>query len=269
MSLLHHAVLPPKAAPNGRCILVLHGILGSGSNLRGVAQALTTHDPGAQCVLADLRMHGRSQGFAPPHTLQACAHDLAELSRSVSMPITEVVGHSFGGKVALAFARDRPELTRVALLDSSPFLRRTRVGSEQTLAVIDMLESLPARFDTRAAFVEHVHSQGFSRMIADWLAMNLDRTDQGLRFRLDLSAIRALIDDYFAHDLWPVIEASKARVDLVIGARSEVWQAADIERANDLQAREPERVRVHVLRDAGHWVHVDDAAGLSAALTSA
>lgn len=269
MSLLHHAVLSPTGAPSGRCILVLHGILGSGSNLRGVAQALIAHDPSAQCVLADLRMHGRSQGFAPPHTLDACARDLAELSRSLSTPITEVIGHSFGGKVALAFARDRSEITRVALLDSSPFLRASRVGSEQTLAVIDMLDRLPALFDTRAAFVQHVQSQGFSRMIADWLAMNLDRTDQGFRFRLDLAAIRALIEDYFAHDLWPIVEATKARVDVVIGGRSEVWQAADIARANGLHAREPQRVRVHVLADAGHWVHVDDAQGLTAALTGA
>lgn len=266
MSLLHHAVLAPTAAPSGRCILVLHGILGSGNNLRGVAQALIAHDPSAQCVLADLRMHGRSQGFAPPHTLDACAGDLAELSRSLPTPVTEVIGHSFGGKVALAFARDSPELTRVALIDSSPFLRTSRVGSEQTLAVVDMLDRLPAHFDTRAAFVEHVHGQGFSRMIADWLAMNLDRTEQGFRFRLNLAAIRELIEDYFAHDLWPVIEASKARVDVVIGGRSEVWQATDIARANELHAREP-RVRVHVLPDAGHWVHVDDARGLTAALT--
>jgi esterase len=269
MPLLHHSILPSQSPASPRTILLLHGILGTGSNLRGLGQALLAVDPSAQCVFVDLRMHGRSQGFAPPHTVAACADDLHALAAALPSTPTEVIGHSFGGKVALAYAQKRPDLQRIALIDSSPFLRADRHGSEQTMAVIAMLERLPATFGTRAAFVEHVHAQGFSRMIADWLAMNLDRTDAGFRFRLDLTAIRSLLDDYFAHDLWPVLAHSQARVDLVIGGRSEVWREADMVRAQRLSAEQPERVRVHVLPEAGHWVHVDDPQGLKAALTSA
>ncbi len=272
MPLLHHTVLTAAGLPDGpaggRTILVLHGILGSGNNLRGVAQALLAEDPSAQCVLVDLRMHGRSQGCSPPHTIEACAGDLQALARSLSRPPTEIIGHSFGGKVALAYAREQSELQRIALLDSNPFPRADRNGSEQTMAVIEMLERLPAFFETRAAFVEHVHRQGFPRAIADWLAMNLDRTDAGFRFRLDLNAVRALIDDYLAQDLWPVLETTSARVDLVIGGRSEVFREADLARARALSAQAPARVRLHILPEAGHWVHVDDPEGLMRALTS-
>lgn len=268
MALLHHVLVPASLKSSPRSILVLHGILGSGGNLRAIAQALVDHDPSAQCVLVDLRMHGRSLDFAAPHTLEACARDLDALARGLPTPPTEVIGHSFGGKVALAFARGKPELKRIALLDSSPFLRSSRQGSEQTMGVLDMLDRLPPHFETRAAFGKHVEAQGFSRMLADWLAMNLDRSEQGLRFRLDLTAIRALIEDYFAHDLWSVIEETPARVDLVIGKRSEVWSEPDLARAEALHAREPERVRVHVLPNAGHWVHVEDASGVMGALTS-
>ncbi len=265
---LNHTLLPAPGVPSGRTILVLHGILGSGNNLRSVAQALLTQDPAAQAVLVDLRMHGRSQGFTPPHTVRACAEDLLDLEVTLPSPPTEVIGHSFGGKVALAYLRERPALKRVALLDSSPFARSDRHGSEQTMAVIDMLDGLPARFETRTDFVEHVQGLGFSRIIADWLAMNLERTDAGFRFRLDLRAIRDLIDDYFAHDLWPVLASTSARVDLVIGGRSEVWREPDIALARTLAAADPTRVRMHVLPEAGHWVHVEDPQGLVRALTS-
>lgn len=266
MPLLHHTILPSSSESASRTIFVLHGILGSGNNLRGLAQGLLAADPKARCVLVDLRMHGRSQGFSAPHDIDACANDLAQLAQDLNIAPTEVIGHSFGGKVALAFAEKMPSLRRVALIDSSPFERPHRRGSEHTLSVVEMLEQLPERFASRPAFVEYVTARGFSRMIADWLAMNLDRLDEGFRFRLDMSAIRALIDDYFARDFWHVIEHSSARMDLVIGGRSDVWQPEDLARAHALQTEQPERVHLHMLPQAGHWVHVDDPEGLLSAL---
>lgn len=266
MPSLQHTVLPANSAPAARTILILHGILGSGNNLRGLAQGLLAADPGARCVLVDLRMHGRSQGFLAPHDIDACATDLVQLGESLGTMPTEVLGHSFGGKVALAFAEKVPELRRIALIDSSPFERPHRRGSEHTLSVVEMLERLPDHFDSRPAFVDHVLQQGFSRMIADWLAMNLDRTETGLRFRLDMAAIRSLIDDYFVRDFWHVIERATARVDLIIGGRSDVWQPEDLARAHALQTEQPDRVHLHVLPQAGHWVHVDDLEGLLSAL---
>jgi esterase len=153
----------------------------------------------------------------------------------------------------------------VALLDSAPSARPERAGSEETHAVLAMLERSPARFESRQAFVSHVQSEGHSRAIADWLAMNLVRTPDGsLRVRTNLALIRALLDDYFARDLWPVVEQSKARVDLVIAGRSEVYAPDEIARA---EARGG-NVRTHVMPKAGHWVHVDAAEETAKALTA-
>ncbi len=268
MPSLHHTLLAGPRAPSGRCILLLHGILGSGTNLRGAARALLAEDPAAVCVLADLRQHGRSQGLPPPHTVEACARDLLALARTLPSQPTEIVAHSFGGKVALAVLREQPSLTRVALLDSSPFPRTDAASTAPTLRVLDMLEQLPSSFASRSAFVDHVQAHGMSASLADWLAMNLRPGEVGLTFGLELPAIRALCDDYFARDLWPVVESSQARVDLVIGGRSWVWGAPELAHAEALRARDPARVRIHLLPDAGHWVHVDDPRGLVQALAS-
>jgi len=111
-----------------------------------------------------------------------------------------------------------------------------------------------------------VHADGHSRAIADWLAMNLERTPAGLELRIDLLGIRALLDSYFTSDLWPVLEASGAQVDVVIGGRSRVWDEAHLARIRQLASEKPGRVRAHVLAEAGHWVHADDPSGVRAAL---
>jgi pimeloyl-ACP methyl ester carboxylesterase len=254
MTSLHHTVLRAEGGAPTRHVLVLHGILGMGNNLRALGQAFVREHPSIACVLVDLRMHGRSQGFEPPHDIDACAADLCALESALSLPVSGVFGHSFGGKVALAYAAQRPALDHIALLDSGPFARPDRRGSEHTMAVLDMLDALPERFESRAAF------------IAEWLAMNLERSDTGYRFRLDVSAIRALLDDYFARDLWRVLATHEARIDVVIGRQSNIWDTTERERLTELAQRRA-RLRIHEL-DAGHWVHVDDPSGLLGALSA-
>lgn len=261
--LLHFSELRPEQGQPERALLFLHGILGTGANLRGLAQRFLRAEPGWLAVLVDLRGHGRSPDFAAPHDLSACAHDLGALEKVISLPVAGVIGHSFGGKVALAYHLLRPDLARVALLDSSPSARPERAGSDETHAVLDMLERAPARFESRQQFLAFVHDSGHSRAIGDWLAMNLLRTPDGFRVRTDVTLIRALLDDYFARDMWPVVEQSRARVDLVIAGRSEVYGPEDSARAERVGGD----VHAHRIAEAGHWVHVDSIEQTARALS--
>lgn len=246
-------------------MLFLHGILGSGANLRGLAQAFVRSDPSLSVVLVDLRLHGRSRAFAAPHDVRACARDLVALERTLSWPVTGVLGHSFGGKVALAYHAERPNLSRVITLDSDPGSRPDRIGSEQTTAVLEMLARMPAHYPRREEFIDLVQSEGHSRGVADWLAMNLVRDASGFALQIDLAGIHALLDSYFGTDLWPVLGHSTAQLDVVIGGRSRVWDEPQRARVEALAAQQSQ-LRVHLLPSAGHWVHVDDPVGLRAAL---
>ncbi len=264
---LYTSLVRPKDTEPSHILLMLHGILGSGSNLRSLAQRLVQSNPSLLAVLVDLRLHGRSQGFAGPHTLERCAHDLNELADSLPLPVTQVLGHSFGGKVALVFHAEHPALERVMLLDSAPGARQNAYGSEQTNTILDMLERMPEFFPRREDFLERVVAEGQPRMIAEWLAMNLQRGAEGFHLRTDTRGIRELLSDYFSRDAWPVISGSRARIDAVIGGRSAVFQPEDRARFEALARAHPERFHLHVLPKAGHWVHVDDFEGLVTALT--
>jgi pimeloyl-ACP methyl ester carboxylesterase len=134
------------------------------------------------------------------------------------------------------------------------------------MRVIAMLEAGPDSFQDREAFHAFVARHGHGKPVSDWLGMNLVRADGGVRFRPDLTQIRALLDDYFVRDLWPVLAASRAAVDVVVGGRSYVWEPGDLARLRALEAETQGRVRGVVLEAAGHWVHVDDPAGTAAAI---
>jgi esterase len=249
---------PSAHAPAFGAVYYLHGILGSGGNLRALAKA--SGPPGSTAVLVDLRCHGRSQGFLGPHSVLACAKDVLALSKQIALPIAALVGHSFGGKVALEVRRllleqGCPAAGTVAL-DSSPGKRASKLGSEGTLQVLGWLRALPERFDSRAAFASTLGALGADEVTVAWLAMNVEAGPNGYRFRINLDAIEELLGDYFASDLWPHIAgdgAAAGLLTLVLGARSQVVSAAD--RA---QAAAHAWVSVREV-DAGHWVHVDAA----------
>ena len=260
----HDVLRAPGASPEQH-LLFLHGILGQGLNWRGFARRFVKEHPTWGAVLVDLRAHGDSLGLPPPDDLGSAAADLERLRTHLDRPVRAVLGHSFGGKVALALVgRDRSDVETLFVVDSLPGARPSRRGSEGTERVVEMLAALPERLPDRDAFVAYVRDRSFSEPLALWLAQSLERTDEGVRFALDIERVRALLDDYFATDLWPVLDPPPDGVTahLVIAGRSTVYDEEDRAHARGLAERYPGRVLTHVLADADHWVHVDDPEGL-------
>lgn len=247
---LSKALVTASGATPSKWMMFLHGILGSGANWRTVARRFVSARPAWGATLIDLRKHGASRGFSPPHTVSAAAGDLTGVEAN------GIVGHSFGGKVALEYARSHA-LSHLFLVDSNPGARLDARGSEGTVKVLEMLENLPATFPTRQAFTDHVLAQGHGLPIAQWLAMNLDRDGEVFRFGLDVAAIRELLTDYFARDLWSVLETPSAtRFVVILGGTSNVFDAADRERLAGIASKNA-NVEMHVVEGAGHWVHAE------------
>jgi len=267
---LAHSIETSRSTDPERYMLFLHGILGTRANWRRIARRFVEARPDWGAILIDLREHGDSLGFPPPHTLQTAAADLIELERSLSRPVGGALGHSFGGKVVLEWLRTRGgRQTEVWTIDSSPSPSAADRDTTATAAVIRTLEALPREWVSRDAFVAALVEAGQPEPIAQWLAMNLRRTDDGDRtFGPDLGVIRDLVEDYAGTDSWDVVETlpDACTLDMVIGGRSEVFSAADRARAEQV-AKRNSRVSVHVIERAGHWVHVDAADALLALLT--
>ena len=68
--------------------------------------------------------------------------------------------------------------------------------------------------------------------------------------------------DYFAVDLWPVLESPTSDTDfrVVVAENSDRWAPENRLRLQQLVDRTS--VRLHVVPNAGHWLHVDNPAFL-------
>jgi pimeloyl-ACP methyl ester carboxylesterase len=228
-------------------------------------------------LLVDLRNHGQSHGFAPPHTVAAAASDVVALCRHLGVRPRVVVGHSWGGKAMLELALRPPDANGgvdvAVIVDAPPGTRTFGAHREEIDRVLAAVRAVPLPVPSRKALVEQLRAAGLSEPIAQWMTTNLEpsssspssSSEGGLRWKFALEAIPAMLADFGALDLWPALTAHAATgeppdVVLVRGGRSDRW--SDDERARVEQAVHDGVVVDHVLPHAGHWVHTDDPVGL-------
>jgi pimeloyl-ACP methyl ester carboxylesterase len=267
--MLAHELLTGPTPPE-RWMLFLHGILGRRINWRSFARSWVERRPGWGAVLVDLRDHGDSQDLPGPRTVEAAADDLLPLADAIvrehAAPIAGVLGHSFGGKVAIlgaaALRGGGHAVEELWVIDAPPG-PRTQPRDLTTEHVFAALRSLPARHDSRTAFVDALVAERISKPTAQWLATNLIEVHDGWSFPLDLDRIGALLQDFKRIDTWPILlgEAEAGtRATLVLGERSQAVFGDELERARTLAQAGP--LSLACVAKAGHWVHVDNPTGL-------
>lgn len=256
-----------SSSPAPRWLVVLHGIYGMGRNWNSVARSLVRERPGWGALTVDLRGHGASLDATPPHTLEAAALDLLHTFRTSGRRPGALLGHSFGGKVALEYLRvaaDRnPDALprQVWVIDSTPAAREPGGSAWEMLSV---LRALTGPFESRTGGVEALESEGIARPVARWMATNLEESDDGSgwRWRIDADVMEALLTDFFGRDLWEVVESppGSTEVHLVKATESGVLSGADLERAERAAAASP---KVHLHRvEGGHWLNADNPEAL-------
>lgn len=269
--MLHHTpIAHPDSTPMTDAWL-LHGILGSGRNLRTFAQKLVKAVPTLRLWLVDHRGHGESPPGEPPQTLDACVADLTALAVHLGIQPAAALGHSFGGKVALAWARQKPlGLQQVWVLDAlpGPGTPEREASDASVVAVVQALRAIPLPLPDRQALGPALAAQGISPAVIAWMSTNLRPVAGGFSWKFDLDVVEALLASYFAVDLWPVLETPPpgVRIDVVRAGRSQRWTKPVLDQFAAVSSHQPERVALHVLPAAGHWLHVDDPDGLVALL---
>ncbi len=236
-------------------MLFLPGIFGQGRNWNSVARRLVRERPEWGAAMVDLRMHGGSLGFNPPHTIAAAASDLASLSDHIEGAPDAVVGHSFGGKVALEYLRQHPDgLRQVWVIDSTP---ESREPGGSAWAMLRILREMPDVFPSRDDVVATLERSGVTTPIAHWMATNVVHGPDGYRWRFDLDAMEDLLRDFFATDLWQVIDEPPGDVEIHIvkASESSILTAEALERIR--RAGSAGRVFLHEV-EGGHWLNADN-----------
>lgn len=100
--------------PHAEPVVCLHGVMGHGGRFARLAQ---TYLPGRSVIALDLRGHGLS-GWEPPWDIATFVADVCETLDAERIARVDVIGFSFGGRLAIELAAAHPaRVRRLALLD--------------------------------------------------------------------------------------------------------------------------------------------------------
>ncbi|WP_027133170.1 alpha/beta fold hydrolase [Geminicoccus roseus] len=233
----------------GRPLVVLHGLLGSGRNWLGPARKLNAS--GRRVVMADMRNHGQSP-WGRPMTYPAMADDVAELIGRLDAGPVDLLGHSMGGKAAMNLALRRPDLVaRLVVVDIAPvaYSHRSFADFFDAMRALD-LGSLRRRGDADTAMardVEDVAMRGF-------LLQNLESDGAGgFRWRVDLDLLTESLPNLVGWEDPADVSPFQGPTLALRGALSPYVTGAGEEALRRLFPA----VRIEPIPQAGHWPHVE------------
>ena len=189
---LHTEWIPSANDSDSSSILFLHGLLGSGRNLKTFArQVVKNRTGGGGGILMDLRGHGKSYfgnsaEQAAARTFQHCVDDVDYTLKVMSQqndndddnndkyaaPTTVVVGHSFGGRLALEYAAaasaNGNPLDALWLLDTVPGQAHESV--DQVIAAVSDILDTNKPIDRKDLVQALAEQYGMDKGVAQWLA---------------------------------------------------------------------------------------------------
>src|SRR5262245_32693906 len=107
-----------KKNGEGKPLIILHGLFGSGDNWNTLSKAFV--EAGYACYIVDQRNHGRS-----PHSFdfsyQHMASDLLELVNDEGLEKVSLIGHSMGAKTAMFFSLEHAaRIEKMIIADMAP-----------------------------------------------------------------------------------------------------------------------------------------------------
>lgn len=234
----------------GDPVLILHGLFGFSDNWQTLAKALAENH---LVITPDLRNHGRSPHL-PTHSYPEMAEDLRHFLEEHWIFSTVLIGHSMGGKVAMQFALEHPDMvSQLIVVDIAPGQAAdNHSGIFEALLGLD-LSRIQTRQEAEAFLATRIPEAG----VRQFLLKNITRhTDGTFAWKMNLPV------------LWreyPQILAAVGGGEsfdkptlFVRGSRSDYIKDSDFALIKSLF---PQAELVSI-EGAGHWVHADQPAEL-------
>lgn len=231
----------------GPPVVLLHGLFGAARNFGAIQRALA---PRFRVVALDMRNHGDSP-HAPDMRYPTQAADVHETLQSLGIEKAAVIGHSMGGKTAMAMALRWPEpVGRLLVADIAPVIYQH--GNDTIARAMAAIQLTPAltRQEADAALADAVPRAD----IRAFLLQNL-RFGASPHWRIGLDEIAAAIADL---EGWIDLPGTYAGPSLfATGANSDYVLP---EHRPVIRSQFP-AARFVAVKNAGHWVHADNPAG--------
>jgi pimeloyl-ACP methyl ester carboxylesterase len=130
-------------------VVLLHGVRGYAYMWRQVAERLATR---YTCIALSVRGHGDSGPVAAAdYTYDGYVTDVHALAEQLGLDRFTIVGHSMGGRTAIAYAAAHPERTQaIVVVDHAPAM-----PEETAWAIKRSMEATPTDFSSWEEAVEY------------------------------------------------------------------------------------------------------------------
>ncbi len=237
-------------ATNTPPLLIVHGLYGSGRNWGVIAKRLSD---ARQVITVDQRNHGNSP-WSDQHDYPAMASDLAQLIDHLGAPM-DVLGHSMGGKAAMALALTQPQMVnRLIVGDIAPVsYSHSQLQFIQAMRAVD-LGAVTRRSDAEAQLAQ----QGVDPALQSFFTQSLDVP--GKRWRLNLDALEANMPHILS---FPAFSSRFDGPTLFLSGALSDYVTPDYRPA--IKALFP-KARFAKLPGAGHWLHAEKPREFEAAI---
>jgi len=235
----------------GEPLVLLHGLFGSARNFAAVQRRLAQRH---RVIALDLRNHGASP-HDPDMRYAVMAEDVqATLAQRGALPAT-LLGHSMGGKVAMAAALARPDaVARLIVADIAPVPYPPQIGR-----LVAAMAALPLSPGMRRAQADAALALAVpDAAVRAFLLQNL-QPGAAPAWRIGLREIAAALPDIVG---WQAPQRARyaGPTLFIAGAASDYIRP---EHRPAIRALFP-AARFVTLKHAGHWLHIDNPDGFVA-----
>jgi esterase len=234
-----------KEFGQGEPIVILHGLFGTLDNWQTIAKQLAENN---SVYIIDQRNHGRSPHFDDIN-YQLLAEDLRHFMESNWMYNAIIVGHSMGGKTAMQFAFENPEMVKkLIVIDIAP---KAYSGGHEV--IMETLVGLDLDAYTDRKMVENEIAKKIPEVgVRQFLLKNLTRDDESGKFewKMNLKAIQNNYDKIIGNIENGFFEGETL---FVKGANSDYIKEEDM---SDIEKKFPNST-IKTIKNAGHWVHAE------------
>lgn len=255
LSQFNYQLLGPKS---GRRWVFLHGLMGYGLNWRTIAKGLESTE---RVLIFDQRGHGKSwkplTGYAP----EDFADDLYLITEELGWDKFILVGHSMGGRNALAFAYKFPEKVEKLIIED--------IGPDSVPEAVEyyqwLLGLVPTPFASKREAKEFFLNQFKSLVkgrtenpdtLGQYLYANIvENADGRADWRFSKVAILAAVLQGRAKEQWSELGRLPMPTLVVRGENSKELSPEVFQR---MLVSNP-RIQGVQISNAGHWVHSDQA----------
>ncbi len=228
-------------------LVILHGLFGSSSNWRTIANKLADD---FTVYALDARNHGDSP-WSDSMTYQEMAEDIAHFLDAQQIQNTNVIGHSMGGKTAMTFALNFPDrLNKLVIADITP--KAYSHGDSHKYYIDTMrsldLNQLSGRKQADLFLAEKLNEP---KPIIQFLLQNLVFKNEHYSWRINLP----VLDQSLTTIMGPIStsKSSKHPSLFLHGKNSNYVQPADHALINSVF----ENAVIKDVDNAGHWLHAE------------